>query len=79
MTRNVFKVTRGIEDSMSFVSATVQVSFVEGISQINYGPPKPFGVGIQMILMTSSIFSAVIEFAIKVPVELAAQPVKSSY
>jgi len=37
MTRDIFKVTRGIEDSMSLVSATVQVSFIERVSQIEYG------------------------------------------
>jgi len=77
MTGHVFKVTRGIEDSMSLVSATVQVSFIECVSQIDYGPPKPFSVSIQMVLMTSSIFAAVIEFAIKIPVEISAQAIES--
>jgi len=79
MTRHVFKVTRGIEDSMSLVCATVKVSFIECISQIHYSPTKLLSVSIQMILMTSSIFAAVIKFAIEVPVKLLAQPVKSPY
>ena len=76
MTRNVFKVTRGIEDSMSLASATVQVAFIECVFQIDYGPTKLVSVGIQMVLMARSIFAAVIEFAIKVPVEISAKPVK---
>jgi len=72
MTGNIFKVTRGIEDSMSLVSATVQVSFIEGILQIDYSTTKLLGVSIQMVLMTSSIFAAVIKFAIKVPIEISA-------
>jgi len=63
---------------MSLVSAAIQVSFVECVSQIDYGTAKPLGVSIQMVLMTTSIFTAVIEFAIKIPVELAAQAIKSS-
>src|SRR5437867_11704525 len=78
MTRNVFKVTRGIEDSMSLVSATVQVSFVERVSQIDHRTAKPLGVSIQVVLMTTSIFTAVIEFAIEGPGEVAAQAIKSS-
>jgi hypothetical protein len=79
MTRNVFKVTRSIEDSMGLVSATVQVAFIECIFQIDYGSTKLLRVGIQMVLVTSSIFAAVIEFAIKVSGKISAQSVKSPY
>jgi hypothetical protein len=76
MARNVFKVTGGIENSMSLVSATVQVSVIECISQVDYGPPKLLSVSIQMILMTTSLFATVIQFAIKVAREVPAQAVK---
>jgi hypothetical protein len=61
---------------MSLVSTAVQVAFIESVLQFDYGTTKLPGVGIQMILMTTSIFAAVIEFAIKVTREVPAQPVK---
>jgi hypothetical protein len=72
MTRNVFKVTCRVEDTMSLIGATVQVAFIDCIFQIDYGTPKLLSVGIQMVLMTSSIFAAMIEFPIEVPVEISA-------
>ena len=78
MARFIFDVARRIEQPLSLVIATVQVAFIECVFQIDHGTTKLLSVGIQMVLMTSSIFAAAIKFAIKVAIEVFAQPVKSS-
>jgi hypothetical protein len=77
VTGYLVNVARCVQNSLRFVRATIWVALIEGILQISYSAPELPGVGVQMVLVPTAVFSTVIEFAIQISLEIPAQAIQS--